>query len=72
MTSDRPYRKALPVEMAIQEIIDNSGSQFDPELVPHFVELLRNGTFFFPEKYYPQVIQPPIPAAQNETNLLHV
>lgn len=42
MTSDRPYRKALSVEVAIKELYDNSGSQFDPELVPHFVELLNN------------------------------
>lgn len=42
MTSDRPYRKALSVEVAIKELYDNSGSQFDPELVTHFVELLNN------------------------------
>ncbi|ABQ25908.1 HD domain-containing phosphohydrolase [Geotalea uraniireducens] len=42
MTSDRPYRKALSVEVAIKELCDNSGSQFDPELVPHFIELLNN------------------------------
>ncbi len=40
MTSDRPYRKALPTEVAIKELRDNAGTQFDPELVPIFVELL--------------------------------
>ncbi|HEX9024787.1 MAG TPA: HD domain-containing phosphohydrolase, partial [Geobacteraceae bacterium] len=43
MTSDRPYRKALPEEMAMQELIKEAGSQFDPELVRHFVELLQSG-----------------------------
>ncbi|BET57277.1 HD domain-containing phosphohydrolase [Geobacter sp. 60473] len=43
MTSDRPYRKALPVDLAVQELIDNVGTQFDPELVPAFVELLESG-----------------------------
>ncbi len=44
MTSDRPYRKALPVEMALQELVNEAGSQFDPELVPHFVALVKSGT----------------------------
>ena len=44
MTSDRPYRKALPVEMALQELVNGAGSQFDPELVPHFVALMKSGT----------------------------
>jgi hypothetical protein len=37
MTSDRPYRRALPAEMARQEIVKHSGSQFDPEIVQAFL-----------------------------------
>lgn len=33
MTSDRPYRKGLPHEVAKEEIQKNTGSQFDPEVV---------------------------------------
>jgi putative nucleotidyltransferase with HDIG domain len=45
MTSDRPYRKALPLEVAIKELSDNAGTQFDPHMVPHFVALLKSGIF---------------------------
>jgi HD-GYP domain-containing protein (c-di-GMP phosphodiesterase class II) len=41
MTSDRPYRKALDMEIAIQELIKHSGTQFDPQIVRVFIETLR-------------------------------
>ena len=45
MTSDRPYRKALHLDVAVKELLDNRGTQFDPEIVPVFVALLEKGTF---------------------------
>lgn len=39
MTSDRPYRKALPHEVAIKEILDHSGRQFDPEVAAAFISM---------------------------------
>lgn len=39
MTSDRPYRKALTPEIAREEIIRCSGSQFDPQIVESFLEI---------------------------------
>ena len=36
MTSDRPYRRALPFERACQEIADGAGSEFDPAVVATF------------------------------------
>ena len=36
MTSDRPYRKAIPFDRACQEIADGAGSQFDPAVVEAF------------------------------------
>ncbi|MGQ0794080.1 MAG: HD domain-containing phosphohydrolase [Deltaproteobacteria bacterium] len=37
MTSDRPYRKAMPFGKAIEEIAKSSGTQFDPEIVNVFL-----------------------------------
>lgn len=37
MTSDRPYRKAMPRAVAIKELKRCSGSQFDPQIVEAFV-----------------------------------
>jgi HD-GYP domain-containing protein (c-di-GMP phosphodiesterase class II) len=39
MTSDRPYRDALPYRVARQELIDHSGKQFDPEVVDAFLTI---------------------------------
>jgi diguanylate cyclase (GGDEF)-like protein len=41
MTNDRPYRKALSHEVAVNEIITCSGSQFDPNLVGIFVKIME-------------------------------
>jgi HD-GYP domain-containing protein (c-di-GMP phosphodiesterase class II) len=41
MTSDRPYRKALPVDMVVAELHKYSGTQFDPVVVDAFLELLE-------------------------------
>ena len=40
MTSDRPYRKAMTREEAIAELRRCSGTQFDPELVEQFIQIL--------------------------------
>lgn len=42
MTDDRIYRKSLGHEKAIAELIDNKGSQFDPELVDIFLKIINN------------------------------
>lgn len=38
MTEDRIYRKAMTPEAAVSELLQNSGSQFDPRVVEIFME----------------------------------
>ncbi len=52
MTSTRPYRKGLPYEVAFDELIQFSGTQFDSNLVKMFIsgmkqEALKNEEEFF-------------------------
>jgi response regulator RpfG family c-di-GMP phosphodiesterase len=49
MTSDRPYRKALPFAAAREEVSRFSGTQFDPEIVRVFLSL--------PEKVWDNIRQ---------------
>ncbi|HEY6584846.1 MAG TPA: HD domain-containing phosphohydrolase [Gaiellaceae bacterium] len=39
MTSDRPYRRALPWAHAERELVEQSGRQFDPDVVAAFLEV---------------------------------
>jgi len=40
LTSERPYKKAWPVEKAVEYLKEMSGSQFDPVLVEVFISIL--------------------------------
>jgi HD-GYP domain-containing protein (c-di-GMP phosphodiesterase class II) len=42
MVSTRPYRKGLDPKLAFDEILKNSGTQFDPAVVQAFVEAFRH------------------------------
>ena len=48
MVEDRPYRRAMPIPAALAELRRNGGSQFDPELVAAFVEIVSNSPQFEP------------------------
>src|SRR5581483_3608309 len=52
MTSDRPYRKAMPREVAFAVLEANEGPQWDPAVVATFLDWLR-----------PQVFPEPGPSA---------
>ena len=42
MTSNRPYRNALPLDVVVRELHKYSGSQFDPTVVEAFLTLLED------------------------------
>ncbi len=42
MTSDRPYRKALPFQTVTEEVVRCSGTQFDPGIVKAFLEIPKS------------------------------
>lgn len=44
MTSDRPYRKAMDQESALNELKENAGTQFDPNIVEIFLIKSKNIT----------------------------
>jgi HD-GYP domain-containing protein (c-di-GMP phosphodiesterase class II) len=43
MTSERPYQSAMPVSFALNELSENSGSQFDPNVVEAMLDLASGG-----------------------------
>lgn len=47
MNSDRCYRKRLPQNVIIEELKRCSGSQFDPDISKHLIQMLEEGCFGF-------------------------
>jgi putative nucleotidyltransferase with HDIG domain len=43
MTSERPYRGAMPVGWAIDELVRGRGTQFDPDVIASLVACVRDG-----------------------------
>ncbi|AWS46613.1 metal-dependent phosphohydrolase [Streptosporangium sp. 'caverna'] len=63
MTSDRSYRNARPVEVAMAELRKNAGSQFDPVMVTAFIKAIDRDGWEPPRK----VVTPPADAVQTAT-----
>lgn len=43
MSSDRPYRKALPPDETVRRLSDGAGTQWDPEIVHVFLDVIPQG-----------------------------
>ena len=52
MTSDRPYRKALSVDQALQILLEGRGTQWEPRIVNAFVDMIISQTEESPAEEY--------------------
>jgi putative nucleotidyltransferase with HDIG domain len=59
MVSDRPYRKAMPIEKAIAELQRCRGTQFDPQVVDAVLALYAEGNLKPCDVPHSHEIQPP-------------
>ncbi|MCM1022901.1 MAG: HD domain-containing protein [Prevotella sp.] len=44
MSSERCYRKPLSKDYIVSELKGGSGTQFDPQIVPHMLDMIEDGT----------------------------
>lgn len=51
MSSDRCYRKALPQDVIISELNKAMGTQLDPAIVPHMLDMIEDGTAPITKEY---------------------
>jgi diguanylate cyclase (GGDEF)-like protein/PAS domain S-box-containing protein len=54
MTSERPYRGALPIEVVIDELKSGSGKQFCPKAVQSFLSIIEDSYKVFDRPHQPQ------------------
>jgi len=47
MSSHRPYRPSLGIDKALEEIIQNRGALYDPEVVDAYLKLFKEKGFKF-------------------------
>jgi HD-GYP domain-containing protein (c-di-GMP phosphodiesterase class II) len=63
MTTDRVYRKKLPVAEALRRLKEGSGTQFDPQVVEMFLHLVETGLVFGGSPLEEEQLQPQLPWA---------
>ncbi len=50
MTTDRPYRRGLAVDVAVEELLKHAGTQFDVHCVHAFADLVLRGDIVPPQR----------------------
>jgi putative nucleotidyltransferase with HDIG domain len=65
MRTDRPYRPALSYAAAMAELVDNSGTQFDPEIVKALVRVVSAEAQLLPPPDRPAPVEQRVYAASS-------
>jgi HD-GYP domain-containing protein (c-di-GMP phosphodiesterase class II) len=52
MTADRPWRKALPIEAALDEIRSGRGTRYDASVTDAAIELFTKQSYRLDPEYY--------------------
>jgi putative two-component system response regulator len=56
MTTTRPYREAMPIARALDQLREGRGAQFDPDLTDLFIGLVERNELRVPDHGHDQVI----------------
>ncbi|WP_168734662.1 diguanylate cyclase [Deinococcus sp. KSM4-11] len=62
LITERPYKEAWPVQSALDEMIQQAGSQFDPDIVEHLLRLIQGGAAPHGSTSGPTSTSPELPA----------
>jgi HD-GYP domain-containing protein (c-di-GMP phosphodiesterase class II) len=68
MLNQRPWRDAKGPERAVAELRENSGRQFDPEIVEHFIAALQAEEAGAGEAAAPQAVEDAAPRLEKEAH----
>jgi putative nucleotidyltransferase with HDIG domain len=72
MARDRPHRKGLGIEVALERVVDESGRQFDAEAVDALVAIVAGRATRRPQRPESRFARPPAPATEGEAKNLQV
>jgi len=61
ITSDRHYKANMTVEFALQELLKNSGTQFDPQMAKTFIHLINDGLLIVEPSRHSNGFEQPLP-----------
>jgi HD-GYP domain-containing protein (c-di-GMP phosphodiesterase class II) len=67
MTSDRPYRRGMALEAAVQQVRAGAGTQFHPDVAEAVLDAVSNGTLKLEAQESMYVNAPAVGAFENPT-----
>jgi HD-GYP domain-containing protein (c-di-GMP phosphodiesterase class II) len=68
MTSDRPYRRAMSLQVAVEQVRIGAGTHFHPDVAEAVLDAAHNGTLKVVESKSMYADAPTIGAFENPTN----